>query len=96
MKKILLCCSAALLLYSCFTERKNAESKKDKYDNAWAREFQEAERIKDPALGYVPYQRLYEAINQTEALKIANRTYIPLTWVERGPIYDSVGPSNGK
>lgn len=99
MKKILLSCLAAVLLVSCFVSKKNSgpEKDKDKYDNPWARAEQEFEKTKDPALGYVPYNRLVEALLYTEELKrtSANRTYLPLQWEERGPIYDSVGPSNG-
>ena len=69
-------------------------------DNPKERDRQAAELMKDPALGYVPYQRLQSAIERTEQLKraqasSANVISAPLTWVERGPIYDSVGPSNG-
>ncbi|HMI79482.1 MAG TPA: hypothetical protein VK484_11865, partial [Ferruginibacter sp.] len=84
---------------------KGEGEEKDEYDNPEIRDKQAAELIKDPALGYVPYQRLLTAIDRTEDLKAAmrlrtntnfnNLQSTPLTWIERGPIYDSVGPSNG-
>jgi hypothetical protein len=102
MKKLLLFCLTAGILSSCFIEKKSQSSKenekKDKYDNAFIRDQQEVEKMKDPALGYVPYTRLKDALEYTEALKSMSstqRNYLPLTWEERGPVYDSVGPSNG-
>ena len=99
IRKSLFILSAATILYSCFPGKKSvheAEEENEMYDGPMARDLFEAERIKDPALGYVPYDRLAVAINRTEQLKnTLNRTYLPLTWIERGPIYDSVGPSNG-
>ncbi|MEO5648250.1 MAG: hypothetical protein ABIQ56_07785, partial [Chitinophagaceae bacterium] len=68
----------------------------DAYDSPREREIQEFEKLKDPALGYVPYERLYEAMKYTDQLKASPdaRTLI-LNWTERGPSFDSVGPSNG-
>lgn len=100
MRKVLFFSLSLLFLYSCFpgkkADRKEREEK-DKYDNPMARHELEAEKIKDPALGFVPYDRLNAAMQHTEELKnnLAGRTWLPLTWEERGPIYDSVGPSNG-
>ncbi|HYF30878.1 MAG TPA: hypothetical protein VD993_07150 [Chitinophagaceae bacterium] len=72
------------------------EEEDEGYDGPAERAQLEFDMTKDPALGYVPYDRLITAINYTENLKRenANRTSA-LLWVERGPIYDSVGPSNG-
>ncbi|HEY0679270.1 MAG TPA: T9SS type A sorting domain-containing protein [Chitinophagaceae bacterium] len=72
------------------------KEKKEGYDGPAERDQLEFEKTKDPALGYVPYDRLMTAIEYTEDQKKANvnRTSA-LLWVERGPIYDSVGPSNG-
>ncbi|MBS1759399.1 MAG: HYR domain-containing protein [Bacteroidetes bacterium] len=102
MRKLLLFCLTAGILASCFTEKKGLreeeEEKKDKYDNAFRLGQEEAEKMKDPALGYVPYNRLAQALEYTERLKQETplqRGYLPLSWEERGPIYDSVGPSNG-
>lgn len=94
MKRFLCIVLSVALLSSCNTFR--SEEENEEYDNPMERELQEAEKIKDPALGYVPYQRLYDAINYTETLKNTNsRSIASLTWIERGPVYDSVGPSNG-
>lgn len=93
---------------------------KEKYDNPMARDMEEAAKMKDPALGYVPYTRMLNAIDQTIArkdqLRMQNAQRAtgsdpssnysgnptpgflqtpPLNWIERGPVYDSVGPSNG-
>ncbi|MEP7239064.1 MAG: hypothetical protein ABI685_14390, partial [Ferruginibacter sp.] len=42
-------------------KEKNGKEEKDEYDNPEIRDKQAAEQIKDPALGYVPYQRLLPA-----------------------------------
>lgn len=71
---------------------------KDGYDGPAERDSLEFEKIKDPALGYVPSDRLVYAIDYTENQKKAlvnARTQGMLLWTERGPIYDTVGPSNG-
>lgn len=66
------------------------------YDGPAERDKLEFEKTKDPALGYVPYDRLGAAIDYTVAQKRANANRTSaLLWIERGPIYDSVGPSNG-
>ncbi len=94
MKKIFYLAAFVTILISCRNEHTSEEH--DEYDNPEARAQLEAEKIKDPALGYVPYTRLLDAINYTEAMKQSpNRSAASLTWVERGPIYDSIGPSNG-
>jgi hypothetical protein len=94
MKKIFCLALFASILASCKNELRNEEH--DEYDNPEARALLEAEKLKDPALGYVPYTRLFDAINYTELIKRSpNRSASSLTWVERGPNYDSIGPSNG-
>lgn len=107
-KLLLLPITIFFLLYSLTTIAQNAN--KQTGDNPGERDRQAAEKEKDPALGYVPYHRLMNAIEHTEQLKaaqrqkqaarnnssnVANAQSTPLNWVERGPIYDSVGPSNG-
>jgi photosystem II stability/assembly factor-like uncharacterized protein len=73
----------------------------EEYDGPEERAQLEFEKTKDPSLGYVPYDRLMQAIDYTENLKqAANNSrgsgiLSPISWQERGPIYDSVGPSNG-
>lgn len=76
------------------------EEEKDGYDEAAARDRFEFEQIKDPALGYVPMERMMKAVDYTENFKqsaLLNRTAKTLgllSWTERGPIYDLVG-ANG-
>jgi hypothetical protein len=75
------------------------KKKKDGYDQAAARDLFEFEQIKDPSLGYVPMERMMKAVEYTENAKLSassNRTAQTLgvlDWMERGPIYDLVGPS---
>lgn len=69
----------------------------EKYDGPdKAAEFQ-TKRTKDPALGYVPRERLMKAIEQTEDSKILSTRFISAfgNWTERGPNSDAVGPSSG-
>jgi trimeric autotransporter adhesin len=77
----------------------NDEGEDEGYDGPAERDRFEFERIKDPKLGYVPMEKMLEAVQLTEDAKVSMmrrglRT-AALNWVERGPIYDSVGPSNG-
>jgi len=70
----------------------------DKYDGPAQRDSLEFLKTKDPALGYVPYDRLYEAMKYTESFKSQlpnTRLQQAMAWEERGPIFDSLGPSNG-
>jgi len=76
------------------------ENDHEEYDGPEERARLEFEKTKDPALGYVPYDRLMNAIDYTENLKQSqtsrgSQVLSPISWVERGPVYDSVGPSNG-
>jgi hypothetical protein len=68
------------------------------YDSPAERDRFEFERTKDPRLGYVPKERMLKAIDYTENLKTSvSRRGLrtgAFDWVERGPIFDSVGPSN--
>jgi hypothetical protein len=79
------------------TEREEEEEEEDdRYDGPGIKDQMDFDQMKDPALGYVPYTRLKSAIEYTNALKqngSANR--LNLLWQERGPNYDSTGPSNG-
>jgi hypothetical protein len=73
---------------------------KEGYDGPAERDAQEFEWMKDPSLGYVPYNKLNEALAYTHYLRdslknVANRGQSIMLWQERGPNYDSVGPSNG-
>jgi hypothetical protein len=77
------------------------DADKEEYDGPEKAAELEFEKTKDPALGYVPYQRLLDAVDYTENLKQSlnnaaargSQILTPVTWQERGPIYDSVGPS---
>lgn len=69
---------------------------REKYDGAREAQLFEIERTKDPALGYVPTERLWDALDYTQALKANYQNKgVALLWTERGPIYDSVGTNNG-
>ena len=75
---------------------------KDGYDGPAARDQQEFDWTVDPSLGYVPYNRLNSALAYTHYLRdsvinsrASGRIQSIMLWQERGPIYDSVGPSNG-
>lgn len=69
---------------------------KDGYDGPRERDLLEFEKTKDPATGKVPTEKLLQAIVHTEALKATEAAKtLGMNWIERGPIYDSVGPSNG-
>jgi hypothetical protein len=70
----------------------------EEYDGPEQAAELEFQKTQDPALGFVPYNRLGDAIAATEASKLSAgliRTTSTLNWEARGPIYDSVGPSNG-
>ena len=77
-------------------DEKNDETGKDMYDEAAASQQLEIEKTKDPALGYVPKERLMSAFQYAERSKqIAMRSRSTVaTWVERGPTADVVGGSN--
>lgn len=76
-------------------EKTEEEKFSEFYDNQ-ARYQQEFEMTKDPATGKIPIEKLYQAMEYTQNLK---NSLSPLTegilWQERGPSFDSVGPSNG-
>ena len=105
---------AVVLLCSCFfiykfqsnklpvasdeMQSKEKEDEEEGYDGPMERALLEFEKTKDPALGYVPFDRLATAMDITEVLKqqmLNARGQSSLLWVERGPTYDSLGPSNG-
>ncbi len=101
-KFALLFLSATIVLASCsrnekISERESGENENDMYDQAAAAEQFEFERTKDPALGYVPKERLLSAYQYTELNKenaVRART-TSVSWVERGPTADVVGSGNG-
>ena len=94
---------AALFLYSCsndhhsFINEDGDTEENDKYDEAAAAQHFEFERTKDPALGYVPKERLfaaYQAAEKSKQIAFSSRTSVA-SWVERGPTGDVVGAGNG-
>src|SRR5689334_15639811 len=66
------------------------EAENDKYDSPDMLSKLDFEKMKDPALGYVPYDRLKAAIDYTNDMKKNAPSNIlgTLLWNERGPIYD--------
>lgn len=75
------------------------EKKNDGYDYfREADEFQKL-RTRDLSTGKVPQDQMWEAVKQTNQQKqiVANSFNVPdvLSWIERGPDRDVVGPSNG-
>jgi hypothetical protein len=109
MRKIYLLVAAVCLctaFYFIYPQFKNKESLittfeeegKDEYENPYERDLLEIEKTRDPSLDYVPVERLGVAMDYTESLKVlarGTRTTMDMNWEERGPIYDSLGPSNG-
>src|SRR6187431_1843616 len=104
--------TAGILLCSCFfiykyqsdqlpvasDEMQSKEEEEEGYDGPMERALLEFEKTKDPALGYVPFERLSTAMDYTDEMKeqmINLRGQSNLLWVERGPTFDSLGPSNG-
>lgn len=88
--------SVALLAGCNHVTNEKVEGDNDAYDGPMERTMLEFEKTKDPALGRVPIERLWNAVLYTENEK---QNYQlrgnALNWQERGPIYDSVGPGNG-
>lgn len=81
-----------------FVDEDEEEEENEKYDGPAQRDSLEFLKTVDPALGYVPYNRLYDAVMYTNAFKhqLPNaRLQAAMAWEERGPIFDSLGPSNG-
>lgn len=74
------------------------EEEKDGYSGPYERGMLEIYKTRDPATGTVPVERLFLAMKQADEFKsqfnVANRTEA-VAWVERGPISDVVGSSNG-
>jgi hypothetical protein len=99
-RSVLLLIASLITIYSCNNTREREdgeEGEKDMYDEAAAAQQFEFERTKDPALGYVPKERLQAAYEYAEYSKqLALRSRITSgSWVERGPTADVVGTGNG-
>lgn len=78
--------------YLFLTEKKGIyrgeEEEEEERDNPAAAIQQEIELTKDPALGYVPKERLLAAMEETERLLKVNKTRAAISnilWEERGP-----------
>ncbi|MDB5252476.1 MAG: hypothetical protein JWP27_1645 [Flaviaesturariibacter sp.] len=89
---------SACLLFSCKGPAESEREEDEGYDGPAQRDSLEYLKTVDPALNYVPYTRLYDAVNYTQNLKAQlpqARLQQVMAWQERGPIFDSLGPSNG-
>jgi hypothetical protein len=107
MRKFYLLIAGALcacIFFSCSQQLshkddlKESENKNQEYDGPEQASELEFQKTQDPSLGFVPYNRMGDAIAATELSKQSaglSRTTSTLLWEARGPIYDSVGPSNG-
>jgi hypothetical protein len=74
----------------------DGEEENEEYDNPALADEMEFLKTKDPVLGYIPSERLINAIEYTQSLKNGYASYrFGMIWSERGPVFDSVGPSNG-
>ena len=96
-----LACFIICIIFLCPAKRQpfqlvTIEDEKEGYDAAWERGLLETEKTRDPSLGYVPVERLWHALRYTENLKQENNyRALSVFWTDRGPTFDSVGPSNG-
>jgi hypothetical protein len=102
-KFALLFFTVILISFSCnniqkkIAEEESEEGRTELYGEADKAQQFELERTKDPALGYVPKERLIAAYDAAEQSKrIAMRSRITSgTWIERGPNADAEGMNNG-
>lgn len=70
----------------------------DREDGIELAQKQEFEKTKDVTLGYVPKYRLIAATEQLKTARLSGKYPLrtnALSWVERGPNSDGVGPTNG-
>ncbi len=87
--------AAVCLMPGCETKNgKEIETEEDGYDGPMARLEFELERMRDPATGKVPWDKLLLAKQATEQIKagIAPNRINALSWIERGPDGDFYGP----
>ena len=92
MKKLLL--SAFLITVTTCLQAQEAEEEEG--DDIAARYELEVNTTKDPALGFVPKERLVNAFSIRKHLLESKAYRAPLlNWTERGPDRDAVGASNG-
>lgn len=97
--RISLICLLAILFFSCnqssvdnslFPQEKEG---RDKYSNPGGIALEEFEKTKDPALGYVPVERLITALEYAKQFRAPGAALSSVPWVERGPYVDTAGPS---
>jgi trimeric autotransporter adhesin len=69
------------------------EEEIDKYDGPGEIAWDEFQKTKDPALGYVPTERLVAALEYAKQFRVPGASLSSLPWTERGPRTDTAGPS---
>ncbi len=94
MKRILLLSTLLVTISTCVLAQ--VEQVQENGPGISRRLQHEINMTKDPALGYVPKDRLINAYNERQQRIVNMADRAPLfTWVERGPNSDAVGASNG-
>ena len=87
--------------YYAIEDQREGEKENEEEDEDGIKEVQklEFELTQDVKLGYIPYGRLIATTEsfalQRQTQKNQNFSALGLTWVERGPDSDVIGPSNG-
>ena len=95
LKKITLLSFLLTIISVCIFAQRTKEQKEEGKGIS-ARLEHEINMTKDPALGYVPKGRLFDAYtNRQQKIQSMNNLAPTFTWTERGPYSDVVGPSNG-
>ncbi|MEO6406018.1 MAG: T9SS type A sorting domain-containing protein [Ferruginibacter sp.] len=91
--------ASSLVLMTGCNQKSGSGEENEEYDGPEQAALFQMNRIKDPATGKVPQERLMYALEQTMASKNIVRnspsSVTALSWIERGPNSDVVGPSNG-
>jgi hypothetical protein len=93
----LLACSVYFILSRNNAQQLFSEEEHEGYDGPMERGYLEWLKTKDPATDIVPEEKLWNAMTYTESMKQSpvSARISSFAWQERGPVYDSVGPSNG-
>lgn len=90
---------ALLFFASCSTKVKTENNEEqEEYDGPELAAQMEYERTKDPTTGLVPREKLIAALQKTNQSKASSQFtegITALSWIERGPNTDAVGPSSG-
>lgn len=88
-----------IILAGCKQQIKTGATEEKEYDGPEMIARMDYERTKDPATGRVPREKLLIAMEQTRQSQIDFQSrpdaINALTWVERGPNSDAIGPSSG-